>query len=244
MPALFAEWAPRLVAAAELGPGERVLDVACGTGIATLSAARAVAPDGSATGVDLNAGMIAVARAKAPQLDWHEGAAEALPLGDELFDAVLSQFGLMFFADRSRALLEMRRVLRPSGRVAVAVWGSLEQTPGYAAVTSLLSRLFGDAVAGLLRSPYSLGSSEHLGRLMSGAGFNEVSVQLLPGTARFPSIRAWMECDVRGWTLADHIDDTQFEQLATEGVKELTHLLTPDGQVQFAHPALIATAVK
>lgn len=78
---------------------------------------------------------------------------------------------------------------------------------------------------------------------MSGAGFGEVSVQLVPGTARFPSIRSRMECDVRGWTLADHIDDAQFEQLATEAEKELTHLLTPDGEVQFAHPALIATAV-
>ena len=70
VPALFAEWAPRLVAAAELGPGERVLDVACGTGIATLDADRAVAPDGAVVGVDLNAGMIAVARSKAPQVEW------------------------------------------------------------------------------------------------------------------------------------------------------------------------------
>ena len=244
VPALFAEWAPRLVAAAELGPGERVLDVACGTGIATLDADRAVAPDGAVVGVDLNAGMIAVARSKAPQVEWQEGAAEALPFGDEVFDAVLSQFGLMFFSDRSRALQEMCRVLRPSGRLAVAVWGSLEQTPGYAAMTALLSRLFGDSIADLLRSPYSLGSASHLGRLMSRAGLGAVSVQLVPGTARFPSIRFWIECDVRGWTLADHIDDAQFERLATEAEKELTHLLTADGEVQFAHPALVATALK
>ena len=76
VPALFAQWAPHLLAAAELAPGRRVLDVACGTGVATLAAARAVAPDGAAVGIDLNPAMIAVARAKAPKLEWHEGAHE------------------------------------------------------------------------------------------------------------------------------------------------------------------------
>ena len=244
VPALFEEWVPRLVAAAGVRSGQRVLDVACGTGVATRAAARAVAPSGTAVGIDLNAAMIAVARGKAPELEWHEGAAEALPFDDASFDAVMSQFGLMFFADQAAALREMWRVLQPTGRLAVAVWGSLEQTPGYAGVTSLLSRLFGDAVADLLRSPYSLGDVGRLERLMAEAGVAQARVQLVPGTARFPSIRSWIECDVRGWTLADHIDDAQFERLVAEAEKELAHLVDAHGEVEFAHPALIATAVK
>ena len=244
VPALFAQWVPPLMAAAEIRAGQRVLDVACGTGVATLAAAGAVGPSGAAVGIDLNAGMIAVARGKAPDLEWYEGAAEALPFDDASFDAVMSQFGLMFFADQSMALREMWRVLRPAGRLAVAVWGSLEQTPGYAGVTALLGRLFGDAVANLLCSPYSLGGVGQLESLMTEAGISGARVQLVPGTARFSSIRSWIECDVRGWTLAEHLDDAQFERLVAEAETELMHLVNADRGVEFAHPALIASAVK
>jgi SAM-dependent methyltransferase len=91
--------------------------------------------------------MLAVARRKYPSIDWRDGRAESLPFADARFDAVLSQFGLMFFVDKVAALREMRRVLRPRGRLAVAVWDALEQSPGYAAFAALLQRLFGAATA-------------------------------------------------------------------------------------------------
>lgn len=244
VPALFAEWAPKLVAAAGITVGMRVLDVACGTGVLALAAADVVGEKGAVVGVDLNPGMLAVARSKGSGVTWHEGAAEALPFRSQSFDAVMSQFGLMFFSDQRAALEEMWRVVRPGGRLAVAVWGSLEDTPGYAAATSLVSRLFGDAVADLLRSPYSLGDREELQSLLAAAGISEARVKLVPGAARFASIRTWMECDVRGWTLAAELDDAQFEVLASEAEKELGAFVTEDGSVQFAHPALIATAEK
>jgi SAM-dependent methyltransferase len=244
LPALFAAWPPQLVAAARLRPGMRALDVACGTGVLTIEAASAVAPSGSAVGLDLNAGMLAVARRKAPEIDWREGAAEALPFGGAEFDAALSQFGLMFFQDAHEAIREMWRVLRPGGRLAIAVWDSLENTPGYLAVTRLLARLFGDETAELLRAPYTLGDTQLLETLLLESGVPEPNVLRAPGEARFPSIRSWMHTDVRGWTLSDRLDDRQFEHLVDEAESELAGFVTSDGSVQFDHPALIATARK
>jgi SAM-dependent methyltransferase len=244
VPALFGEWAPRAVAAAGLAPGMRVLDVACGTGVVTLEAAAAVAPGGAAVGIDLNPAMLAVAQHKSSDIEWHEGPAEALPFDDGSFDAAVCQFGLMFFSDKERALTEMWRVLRPGGCLVVSLWGSLEDAPGYARMTSLLSRLFGDSIADLLRAPYSLGDPEALRSLLVNSGVTEPHVERVAGEARFPSIRAWVECDVRGWTLADKLDDTQFDLLVSEAEKELDRFVRADGSVEFEHPALIAKATK
>jgi ubiquinone/menaquinone biosynthesis C-methylase UbiE len=244
VPAIFGEWAPRVVAAANLRPGMRVVDVACGTGVLTLAAADAVTPGGEAVGVDLNPGMLAVARRKAPDIAWHQGAAESLSFGDGSFDAAVSQFGVMFFTDREAALREMWRVLRPRGRLVVTLWGSLEDTPGYAGMTRLLARLFGDSIADLLRAPYSLGDPHTLRALLVDAGISEPRVDLVSGMARFSSIRAWVECDVRGWTLAHKLDDAQFERLVSEAEEELSRFVAPDGSVAFPHPALIGSAAK
>jgi ubiquinone/menaquinone biosynthesis C-methylase UbiE len=125
LPALFAAWPAKLLSAAHLAPGMRVVDVACGTGVLTIPAAEAVSPGGTAVGLDLNSEMLSVARRKAPEIDWREAPAEALPFESAHFDAVMSQFGLMFFRDRNAAIREMWRVLRPGGRLAIVVWDSL-----------------------------------------------------------------------------------------------------------------------
>lgn len=241
VPALFQEWAGRVADAARLGPGDRVLDVACGTGVVTLEAARRVAPTGAVIGLDVNEGMLGVARRKAPQLEWRHGRAEALPFETGTFDAVTSQFALMFFEDRPKALGEMRRVLKPGGRLAVAVWDAAERTPGYAAVIALLERLFGRQVADALRAPFVLGDPAALRGLFASAGLRDVEIRTLEGTARFPSIQAWMYTDIRGWTLADTLDDAQFARLLEEAEKALRPFVRGDGSVAFAAPAHIAT---
>lgn len=244
VPALFGPWAPRLVTRAGLGPGDEVIDVACGTGVLAVEAEKAVSPNGIVVGVDLNPGMLAVARRKASQVDWQQAAAEDLPFDDSSFDATLSQFGLMFFTDPRAALREMWRVLGPGGRFVVAVWDALENAPGYAAVTALLSRLFGADIADLLRSPYSLGDPTALVSLLTSAQIPNPKIDRVPGEARFPSIRSWMHTDVRGWTLADKLDDAQFERLAAEAETELQPFVTAQGDVRFPHPALVITATK
>jgi len=137
VPALFAEWAERLVAAAQLKNNEKVLDVACGTGIVARTAAGKA---GTVVGLDRNEAMLAVARRLRPDLDWRLGDAEKLPFGDGTFDAVLSQAGLMFFADRAAALAEMRRVSTADGRIVVQVPGRLAESSGYRELAEIVGR--------------------------------------------------------------------------------------------------------
>lgn len=244
VPALFAQWAPHMLEAAAVSAGDRVLDVACGTGILTRAAAARVRTPGAVTGVDVNPGMLAVARRQAADIDWREARAEALPFEDGRFDAVLCQFGLMFFDDRVAALREMRRVLRPGGRLAIAVWDSMQRAPGYAAMSGLLRRLFGGEIAGALHAPYSLGDRAALAALLAAAGLAKAEVRTVDGVARFASIADWVRTDIKGWTLADRIDDEQLARLQDEAGRELRAFVGPDGAIAFAHPAHVVTAVK
>src|SRR5688572_25313586 len=170
VPALMEEWAPRVADAAAIRPGQRVLDVACGTGVLTRAAAGLAGPTGAVTGLDLSPRMLAVAESLSPNLTWRQGSADALPFPDETYDAVVSQFGLMFFPDPPSALREMMRVLVPGGRLAVAVWASLTDTPAYAAEVALVERLAGTAAAAPLRAPFVLGDAERLAAHFHAAG--------------------------------------------------------------------------
>lgn len=241
VPALFGQFAAPVAAAAGAQPGARFLDVACGTGVL----ARAAAETGArATGIDCNPGMLAVARATAPEIDWREGRAEALPFADGRFGAVGCQFGLMFFEDRSAALREMWRVLAPGGRLAVAVWDRAEASPGYAAMIALIHRLFGAAVADALRAPFVLGDPDELARPFAAAGLDGVRVETVAGVARFPSIEDWVRTDVRGWTLADLIDEAGYADLRAAAARELARFTGPGGDVAFAAPAHLAVVMK
>ena len=123
VPGITAKWAEDLVRRAQLREGDKVLDVACGTGVVARLAAKKVTP-GHVTGLDLNAGMLAVARNVFNQggpVNWVEGSALDLPFPSGHFDVILCQLGLQFFPDQSRALFEMRRVVRERGRVALSV---------------------------------------------------------------------------------------------------------------------------
>lgn len=136
MPALFEQWVEKVLDAVQIRLEEKVLDVACGTGVPARNAIARVGSSGIVAGIDPDPGILTVADRLSPTVDWRQGTAESLPYPDASFDAVVSQFGLMFFTDRQRALQEMVRVLRPRGRVAVAVWDSLENVPAYATEVS------------------------------------------------------------------------------------------------------------
>jgi ubiquinone/menaquinone biosynthesis C-methylase UbiE len=244
LPALFQQWASRVADAAGVQSGQRVLDVACGTGVLARTVANRVGAAGAVVGVDVNEGMLAVAKQKAPEIEWRHGRAESLPLASASFDVVVSQFGLMFFEDRRAALQEMLRMLQPGGRLAVAVWGSLDNTPGYAAMADLLQQLFGEQVAGALHAPFVLGDSQNLRSLFVDAGMPNAQITTQEGTARFPSIQSWVSTEIKGWTLADVLDEAQYGRLLKEAERALRGFTTADGTVAFSMPAHIVTATK
>ncbi len=241
VPALFGQWPERVLDTAGLSPGDDVLDVGCGTGILASAAARRLKDSGSVTGIDINDGMLTIARKTSEPVTWRHGPAEHLPFPDHSFDRVVSQFALMFFADQKDGLQEMARVARPGGTITIATWASIDQSPGYAAMVELLQRLFGDEAANALMAPFTLGTKEKLHDLIDEILPN-TTVTLHQGLARFDSLEDWIHTDVRGWTLADMITDDQYTKLLASAGSKLTDFVDDNGQVRFPAPALIATA--
>ena len=239
VPALFAEWAEPMLDAAQVGAAMRVLDVACGTGVLARAAMTRVGAQGDVVGLDVNEGMLGVAKRRAPSIEWRTGRAEELPFVSGDFDAVVSQFGLMFFEDRVKAMREMVRVLRPGGSLAIAVWAALTETPGYLAMVTLIQQLFGAEVADRLRAPFVLGDVAQLRALCEAAHIPHAQIKTHVGTARFPSLEKWVYTDIKGWTLADTLGDAQFTMLLEEAEKALSRFVQPDGTVAFASPVHI-----
>lgn len=246
VPGLFQDWAVRVADDARLGPGQRVLDVACGTGVLAREAATRVGPDGAVTGLDPSPGMLSVAARLAPEVQWQQGTAEALPFPDRSFDAVLSQFGLMFFTDRRLALREMLRVLTPGGRLAVAVWDSLEHIPVFAAEVALVRRIAGPRAAEALRMPFALGDRRELEALFASAGMESLTITTARGVARFPSIRWLVEADVTGWLPLMGVDlpPEQVQRILEEADPALAPLVREDEGIVFDLSAHLVTGAK
>lgn len=246
VPALFQQWAGRVLDAIKVKSCDRVLDVACGTGVLAREAAARVGSNGSVAGLDPAPGMLSVAKRLAPSVEWRQGTAESLPFSDQVFDAVVSQFGLMFFADRSAALREMLRVLTPKGRLAVAVWDSLANSPPYPIEVSILERIAGQRAADALRAPFGLGDRAELMSLFESAGVVSPLVTTRVGTARFPSIRTMVEADLRGWlpVMGVMLEEEQIQNILAEAESALSRYVVADGQVVFDSPAHIVTGTK
>ena len=246
VPAEFQEWAARVSDAAAVRWGERVLDVACGTGVLARTIAERVGRDGLVAGVDPDPGMLMVAARLAPDIDFRQGVAESLPWQDASFDVVASQFGLMFFPDRARALRDMQRVCKPGGRIVVAVWGRLEDTPAYAQLVQILESVAGAHAAAPLRAPFDLGERDILASLCAEAGLAGARIETYDGVSRFPDIRTLVEADLRGWlpVMGVILGDEQIEQVVAKAEQTLQSYLTRDGQVSFLSPAHIVTAMR
>ena len=238
VPALFGQFPDPVLDHAGVGPGSRVLDVGCGTGVLARAAHRRVGAGGAVVGVDPNAGMRAVAHRSAPSIEWRDGVAEDLPFDDGTFDHAISQFAAMFFTDRGRAIAEMARVTAPGGAVTLVTWAGLDRTPGYAAMVDLIANELGEEAANALRAPFVLGRPDDLASLLEPVG-SEVRLREIPGTARFASIADWVHTDVRGWTLADLVDDEGEAALVARAEQELGRFVGPDGSVTFPSPALV-----
>ncbi|MDX1646913.1 MAG: methyltransferase domain-containing protein [Longimicrobiales bacterium] len=241
VPSLFEEWAPRVLDAADVASGHRVLDVACGTGILARMARARVGSSGTVAGVDPNRGMLTVARRLDPRVHWWEGTAEALPVEDDSLDRVLSQFGMMFFTEPARAIEEMVRVLVPGGRFAIAVWDSLQNSPAYSREVDLLESMAGEDAANALRAPFALGDAAALGELVESAACCSVRVSTVVGRGRFPSIRSMVEADLRGWlpVMGVDLEEDLIAAILAAAEGELAEFVLPDGRTDFSASAHI-----
>lgn len=196
VPAVFEPWGRRLVDAAGIAAGDRVLDVACGTGIVARLAARRVGPRGAVMGFDALPQMLDVARAvptpAGAPIDWLEGDAVDLPLPDHTVDVVVCQQGLQFFVDRTTALAHARRVLVPGGRIALSVWRGIEHSPAVAVLQRALERRAPE-VGGFLPLAFSLGDAEQLRAELGHAGFQRPVLWTEVRGARFSSVSDFVE---------------------------------------------------
>lgn len=210
VPAIGEPVARDLVDRAALRPGERVLDVACGTGIVTRLAAEQVGQAGSVAGLDAHPGMLAVARAVTAEtsIDWHQANAEAIPLPDDTFDVVLCSMGLQFMGDKVTALREMRRVLAAGGRLLLNAPGPTP--PAMAVMAEALATHVRPEVGGFVHAVFSLNDPEELRVLLDAAGFVDVIVDRPIKTLRLPPTREFLWQYVYSTPMADavaQIDD-------------------------------------
>ncbi len=233
VPAIPAPLARDLMAAAQLRPQESVLDVACGTGVVARLAAEQLGRGARVAGLDLNPGMLAVARAVTPPglgIEWYETPAEAMPLGDAAFDVVLCQLGMQFFSDRAAGLREIRRVLAPGGRVVASLPGPTP--PLFAAMADAMTRHINTESAGFVHAVFSLHDPGQLRELFDTAGFREIDVRTAEHSLTLPPPREFLWQYVISTPLAGRLaqaEDAARDALEREVCDRWQRFVTRDG---------------
>jgi len=224
VPAIGAPLATDLIRLAALRPGERVLDVACGTGVVARLASQRVGATGTVAGLDINPGMLAVARSATPAgmpIEWHEASAETMPLPDAVFDVVLCQMGLQFMPDKHAVLREMQRVLVRGGRLVLNLPGPIPRL--FTIMEDVLARHVGPEAAGFINHVFSLHDAAEIQNLVSGAGFHDVAVQADTKSLRLPAPEEFLWQYVHSTPLAGavaQVDDERRGSLEGEVVAE------------------------
>lgn len=211
VPAMFRPWAEVLVDFARPRPGERVLDAACGTGVVARRVVPLVGRAGRTVGLDFDPAMIAMAARLAPEIEWRQGDLQSLPFADGEFDLVLCQQGLQFLRDRDAGLKQMLRVLRPGGRVALAVWTDLAKSPGQAALFGAMGELLGEAMG--RPAAWSLSDGAQLEKLVAAAGFVDIETKIASLPSRYASARRFVEILLDG---SSKVTREALAQLPTE----------------------------
>jgi len=233
VPTVFGPWSQALVDLADPKPGQRLLDVGCGTGAAARYAADTLGQKGAVVAIDLNAGMIAHARVLDPSgaVDWHEGDIMALPFEDGSFETIVGNQVLQFLPDRPGALAEMRRVMTNDGRAVFGVYCQLELCPAHCAVANALEKH--DVDPSGIQHPYSFGDPVAVGDLIEAAGFRDVSVIRRTMEARFASPKVFVQALAAGGPSAryalEQLDENGLQQVIEEVSDVLSDYVDADG---------------
>lgn len=229
VPAIFGPWAEVVVGLAAPKPGEHVLDVACGTGIGARIAAEAVAPNGKVVGLDIDPGMVKIARRSAVQsgaaTEWYCGSAIEMPFANETFDLCLCLQGLQFFPDRAQGFSELRWVLRPTGRLVASIWWPIEHNKGNYALAQALERQNVDAAA--VKRPFSFGDAEKIREVATQAGFQSVEIQTEERLSSFPSVEGFIDSVAAGAPSSRHALAQLPDDRKQDFVEDVKEMLTP-----------------
>ncbi|HYG96032.1 MAG TPA: methyltransferase domain-containing protein [Solirubrobacterales bacterium] len=249
-----AEAARWMLRAADLQAGERVLEVAGGAGRVGLQAASAVGPEGSVLCSDFSEQMVRVARERFERLgisnvETRALDAQSLDLDAEAFDAVLCRFGYMLMPDPLQALRESARVLRPAGRLVLAVWGEAEQNPWLSnLLDAVMSHLSAPPPEPGAPGPFSLGDPVRLREMLAGAGFAEVEVEEIETEQVYESLDGWWEklLGVGGPLKAvlDPLPDTELNAIRDAALASVEEFVTDDGSVVVPATVVAARARK
>ncbi len=245
VPAIGAPVAANLIDVAALKPGERVLDVGCGTGVVTRLAAEKTGK--RVDGLDLNPAMLAVARSTTPAempIDWHQASAEAIPLRDESVDVVLCQMTLPFVPDKSAAVREMHRVLVPEGRVALNTPGAMQ--PIFSIIEGALARHVSPEAAGFLKAVFSMADPGDVDDLLKSGGFRDVTVQTTTVPLQLPAPREFLWQYLHSTPLAEAVAKLDDDRLAAleRDVAENAKDLVKAGGVPVPQRMVVATGRK
>lgn len=231
VPAIYAQWAGRVAEIAEIEFGHHVLDVGCGTGTLARAAQLEAGLAGQVTGIDISELMLESAQRQAPGIKWEIGDATSMSFEKNRFDRVMSQFSLMFIANRVAAIKEMLRVCKADGLVLVATWGSLQLGGAFGTLIKLVRQHCGSRTAMNLSSPWALGKSGVMDSLLLSSGVNEYECHERFGQARYPSIRAFIEAHLRLAGEFDELNEQNYQDLLNDANLQLRQYLIPSGEL-------------
>jgi SAM-dependent methyltransferase len=264
VPAMFEPFAKHLIQLCNIRPSDRILDVACGTGIVSrLATAYVDAAMGKVVGIDINPVMLNVAHhcSAGKDIDWKQGSATSLPFPNESFDLVVCQQGLQFFPDRLKALAEMNRVLVGAtsnrdkdyecGRLALSVWTSIKDSPGFHILERLLEETISYEAATIMQLPHTLSDSMKLISLIKSAGFSKIMSKEITKTVSFPSVEEFVVGFTNGSMLASYfsdkrkVDDISRDKLLNRARSELSQLVDEyNGKLSFPLSTRLVFATK
>ncbi len=238
-----------LIAAARLQRGDRVLDIATGTGIVAVEVVKKVGNNGKVVGIDISTGPLAIARrtaGKTSNLQFLEMDAEDLKFPDGSFDAVLSEFALMFFPDSQKALREMKRVLVKDGRIAVSVHGSADNVPYLSIIMSTLTKFVPDIIPAGRPGPHRFGEPGLLRAEFEKSGFSDINVAVYtyPYTAgTFEEYwREYMESAAASIKAKVESLDGELYAKIKDVSKTKTQRFVRDGKIELPWQVLVASA--